>query len=75
MVTTLDPEQVHLPEEAGYRRLTTTDVWINQNTGRAISSETVERHTRDWLVRWLRCEIAGDVTSPRAAARRMLKRA
>ncbi len=74
MVTTLDPEQVRLLEEAGYRRLTTTDVWLNQKARRAISSETVERHTREWLVRWLRGEIAGDVTSRHAAARRMPKR-
>lgn len=47
-------------EEAGYRRLTTTDVWINQQAKRAISSETVERHRREWLMRWLNGEITRD---------------
>ena len=28
-----------------------------QKTNRAISSETVGRHTREWLVRWLKREI------------------
>ena len=54
MIAILDPEQVRLLEEAGYRRLTTTDVWINEKANRAISSETVGRHTREWLVGWLR---------------------
>jgi len=74
MIATLDPEQVRLLEQAGYTRLMTTDVWINQKASRAISSKTVERHTREWLVRWLRGEIARGVTSPRAAAPRMPKR-
>ena len=73
MIVTLDPEQVRLLEEAGYRWLATTDVWINQKTNRAISSETVGRHTREWLVRWLKGEIAG-ATSRSAAAPRMPKR-
>ena len=54
MIVTLDPEQAHLLEEAGYRRLATTDVWVNQKARRAISSETVGRHAREWLVRWLK---------------------
>ena len=74
MIAILDPEQVRLLEEAGYRRLTTTDVWINQKASRAISSETVGRHPRDWLVRWLRGAMTRDVTSRSAAARRMPKR-
>ena len=74
MIAILDPEQVRLLEEAGYRRLTTTDVWISQKASRAISSETVERHTREWLVRWLRGEIVRDVTNQSAAAGRMPKR-
>jgi len=57
MIVTLDPEQAHLLEEAGYRRLATTDVGVNQKARRAISSETVGRHTRAWLVRWLKGEI------------------
>ena len=40
------PEQVRLLEEAGYRWLATTDVWINQKASKAISSEKVGRHTR-----------------------------
>jgi hypothetical protein len=74
MIVTLDPEQVRLLEQAGYRRLTTTDVWINQKASRAISSETVGRHTREWLVRWLKGEITGDATSARAAATRIPRR-
>ena len=73
MIATLDPEQVRLLEEAGYRWLATTDVWINQKASKAISSETVGRHTREWLVRWLKGEIAG-ATSRSAAAPRMPKR-
>jgi len=61
---------VRLLEEAGYRQVTTTDVWINQKVRRAISSETVGRHTHEWLVRWLRGEIVRDVTSRSAAHRR-----
>ena len=57
MVTMLDAEQVRLLEAAGYRWLATTDVWINQKASKAISSETVGRHTRAWLVRWLKGEI------------------
>jgi len=74
MIATLDPEQVRLLEQAGYTRLMTTDVWINQKASRAISSRTVERHTREWLVRWLTGEITRRVTSPRAAAPRTPKR-
>jgi transposase-like protein len=74
MIATLDPEQVRLLKQAGYTRLMTTDVWINQKARRAISSETVERHTRDWLVRWLRGEITRGATSPRTAAPRMARR-
>ena len=57
MIATLDPEQVRLLEQAGYQRLATTDVWVNQKARRAISSETVGRHTRAWLVRWLKREV------------------
>ncbi len=74
MIVTLDPEQVHLLDAAGYRWLATTDVWINQKTNRAISSETVGRHTREWLVRWLKREITRGATSTRAVAPRMPKR-
>ena len=74
MIVTLDPEHVRLLEEAGYMRLTTTDVWINQKASRAISSETVGRHTREWLVRWLKREITRGATSTRAVAPRMPKR-
>lgn len=74
MIVTLDPEQVRLLEEAGFQRLATTDVWINQKTSKAISSEMVGRHTREWLVRWLNGEITEGATSARAAAPRMPKR-
>ena len=74
MIATLDPEQVRLLEEAGYRWLATTDVWINQKASKAISSETVGRHAREWLVRWLKGEIIRGATSPRAAAPRTAKR-
>ena len=74
MITTLDPEYVRLLEAAGYQRLTTTDVWINQRGNRAISSETVGRHSREWLMRWLKGEITRGATNPRAAARPIPKR-
>ena len=74
MVATLDPEQVRLLGQAGYTRLMTTDVWINQKASRAISSKTVERHTREWLVRWLKGEISRGATSTSAAAPRMPER-
>jgi hypothetical protein len=69
MIATLDPAQVRLLEQAGYRRLATTDVWVNQKASRAISSETVGRHTRAWLVRWLKGGITRGATNPRAATR------
>ena len=69
MIVTLDPEQVHLLEEAGYRWLATTDVWINQKASRAISSETVGRHTRAWLVRWLKREVTRGATSTSAVVK------
>lgn len=74
MITMLDAEQLRLLEAAGYRWLATTNVWINQKTNRAISSETVGRHTCEWLVRWLKREITRGATSTRAAAPRMPKR-
>ncbi len=74
MIATLDPAQVRLLEQAGYRRLATTDVWVNQKASRAISSETVGRHTRAWLVRWLKREVTRGATSTRAATPRMPKR-
>ena len=74
MIATLDPEQVRLLEQAGYQRLATTDVWVNQKARRAISSETVGRHSREWLVRWLKGEVNRRATSPRAAAPRMPER-
>jgi hypothetical protein len=74
MIATLDPEQVRLLEQAGYQRLATTDVWVNQKARRAISSETVGRHSREWLVRWLKGEVNRRATSPRAAAPRLPER-
>jgi hypothetical protein len=74
MFVTLDPEQVRLLEQAGYRWPATTDVWINQKTNRAISSETVGRHAREWLVGWLKREVTRGATSTSAAAPRMPKR-
>ena len=64
MIATLDPEQVRLLEQAGYQRLATTDVWVNQKARRAISSETVGRHSREWLVRWLRGRSTGVPRAP-----------
>jgi hypothetical protein len=55
--TPIDPEYARLLEAAGYRWLSATDVWINQKAGRAISAETVQLHTREWLVHWLKGEI------------------
>ena len=74
MIVTLDPEQVRLLEGAGYRWLATTDVWINQKTNKAISSQTVGRHTREWLVRWLKREITRGAPSRSAAAPRIPRR-
>ena len=74
MIPTLDPEQVRLLENAGFQRQVMTDVWVNRKASRAISSETVGRHTREWLVRWLKREITRGATSTRAAAPRVPKR-
>lgn len=74
MITTLDLEHVRLLDAAGYRHLTMTDVWINQRTNRAISSETVGRHSREWLMRWLKGEISQDFMIRNPGARRVRKR-
>lgn len=49
----IDPERARLLNAAGYRWISATDVWVNQTASRAISAETIQHHTREWLVQWL----------------------
>lgn len=56
----IDPERAHLLNAAGYRWRSTTDVWVNETAGRAISAETVEHHTREWLVLWLKLRVEAE---------------
>ena len=56
----IDPEFARMLDAAGYRWLSAADVWVNQTAGRAISAETIRRHTREWLVRWIELAVGDE---------------